>query len=191
MPGKAFQVNITKMSNVKFLPYTLVLHCLPWTRSVSVKLIKLHENSWKGKELDHIEYLYKPLLNINTCNRQVMMSQKLNWLNYGIGWHIQVFLPFIWANWLVHSLGKWYVRFRTGNWISTPNRIYYLYKSLPFTERSETGIKDGFEEMKKKANKHQDYLFRCYVAPGNFLLERPKKSRSLYITTGFSGNFCK
>ena len=91
MPGKAFQVNITKMSNVKFLPYTLVLHCLPWTLSVSVKLIKLHENSWKGKELDHIEYLYKPLLNINTCNRQVMMSQKLNWLNYGIGWHIQVF----------------------------------------------------------------------------------------------------
>ena len=150
MPGKAFQVNITKMSNVKFLPYTLVLHCLPWTLSVSAKLIKLHENSWKGKELDHIEYLYKPLLNINTCNRQVMMSQKLNWLNYGIGWHIQVFLPFIWANWLVHSLGKWYVRFRTGNWISTPNRIYYLYKSLPFTERSETGIKDGFEEMKKK-----------------------------------------
>ena len=58
MPGKAFQVNITKMSNVKFLPYTLVLHCLPWTLSVSVKLIKLHENSWKGKELDHIEYLY-------------------------------------------------------------------------------------------------------------------------------------
>ena len=191
MPGKAFQVNITKMSNVKFLPYTLVLHCLPWTLSVSVKLITLHENSWKGKELDHIEYLYKPLLNINTCNRQVMMSQKLNWLNYGIGWHIQVFLPFIWANCLVHSLGKWYVRFRTGNWISTPNRIYYLYKSLPFTERSETGIKDGFEEMKKKTNKHQDYLFRCYVAPGNFLLERPKKSRSLYITTGFSGNFCQ
>ena len=124
-------------------PHTWVLHCPPWTLSVSVKLIKLHENSWKGKELDHIEYLYKPLLNINTCNRQVMMSQKLNWLNYGIGWHIQVFLPFIWANWLVHSLGKWYVRFRTGNWISTPNRIYYLYKSLPFTERSETGIKDG------------------------------------------------
>ena len=91
MPGKAFQVNMTKMSNVKFLPYTLVLHCLPWTLSVSVKLIKLHENSWKGKELDHIEYLYKPLLNINTCNRQVMMSQKLNWLNYGIGWHIQIF----------------------------------------------------------------------------------------------------
>ena len=60
------------------------------------------------------------------------------------------FLPFIWANWLVHSLGKWYVRFRTGNWISTRNRIYYLYKSLPFTERPETGIKDGFEEMKKK-----------------------------------------
>ena len=173
-------------------PHTWVLHCPPWTLSVSVKLIKLHENSWKGKELDHIEYLYKPLLNINTCNRQVMMSQKLNWLNYGIGWHIQVFLPFIWANWLVHSLGKWYVRFRTGNWISTPNRIYYLYKSLPFTERSETGIKDGFEEMKKKkTNKHQDYLFRCYVHPGNFLLERPKKFRSLYITTRFSGNFCK
>ena len=91
MPGKASQVNIKKMSHVKFLPYTLVLHCLPWTLSVSAKLIKLHENSWKGKELDHVKYLYKPLLTINTCNREEMMtSQKLNWLNYGIGLHIQL-----------------------------------------------------------------------------------------------------
>ena len=65
------------MSNVKFLPYTLVLHCLPWTLSVSVKLITLHENSWKGKELDHIEYLYKPLLNINTLVKLVKLWDRL------------------------------------------------------------------------------------------------------------------
>ena len=45
---------------------------------------------------------------------------------------------------------------RTGNWISSRNRIYHLYKSLPFTEKRprmpETGIKDGFSEMKKKKN---------------------------------------
>ena len=38
------------------------------------------------------------------------------------------------------------------NWlISSRNRVYQLYKSVPFTEkrprRPETGIKDGFEEM--------------------------------------------
>ena len=189
MPGKAFQVNITKMSNVKFLPYTLVLHCLPWTLSVSAKLIKLHENSWKGKELDHIEYLYKPLLNINTCNRQVMMSQKLNWLNYGIGWHIQVFLPFIWANWLVHSLGKWYVRFRTGNWISTPNRIYYLYKSLPFSERSETGIKDGFEEMKKKQINIRTTFSDVTFIPEIFCWNDPRSSVPFTLQPDFPETF--
>ena len=38
------------------------------------------------------------------------------------------------------------------NWlISSRNRVYQLYKSVPFTEkrprRPETSIKDGFEEM--------------------------------------------
>ena len=88
---QGFPCKHSKMSHVKFLPYTLVLHCPPWTLSVSAKLIKLHENSWKRKELDHLKYLYKPLLTINTCNREEMMtSQKLNWLNYGIGLHIQL-----------------------------------------------------------------------------------------------------
>ena len=31
----------------------------------------------------------------------------------------------------------------------------------------------------------QDYLFRCSVAPGNFLLERPKKACPIYFPTGF------
>jgi len=35
----------------------------------------------------------------------------------------------------------------------------------------------------------QDYLFRCSVAPGNFPLERRKKSCFIYFPTGFSGIF--
>ena len=34
----------------------------------------------------------------------------------------------------------------------------------------------------------QDYLFRSSVASRNFLLERPKKSCSIYFPTRFSGN---
>ena len=34
--------------------------------------------------------------------------------------------------------------------------------------------------------KRQDYLFRCSAAPGNFPLERPKKSCSIYFPNGFS-----
>jgi len=46
------------------------------------------------------------------------------------------------------------------------------------------GIKGGCEEVEheflfgifRPEKKKQDYLFRCSVAPGNFPLERPKKS---------------
>ena len=57
---------------------------------------------------------------------------------------------------------------------------YHLYKSVPFTEkrlrRSETGIKDGFQEMELEfpfvifRPEKQDYLFRSSFAPGNFPL---------------------
>ena len=33
------------------------------------------------------------------------------------------------------------------------------------------------------------YLFRCFLVPGNFPIERPKKSYSIYFPTGFSGKF--
>ena len=33
----------------------------------------------------------------------------------------------------------------------------------------------------------QDYLFRRSVAPGNFPLERPEKSCTIYFPTGISG----
>ena len=50
--------------------------------------------------------------------------------------------------------------------------------------------KMGFEEMKKKqTNKHKDYLFRCSVDPGNFLLERPKKSRPFTFRLDFPETF--
>jgi len=35
----------------------------------------------------------------------------------------------------------------------------------------------------------QDYLFRCSVAPGNFPLEQPRKSFTIYFPTGISGKF--
>ena len=70
---------------------------------------------------------------------------------------------------------------------------------LPFTgkrpRRPETGIKDDFEEIEHEVlfgisrPEKQDYLNRCSVAPGNFPLERPKKSCSIYFPTGFSRIF--
>ena len=83
-------------------------------------------------------------------------------------------------------------------WILPWNHVYHLYKSVSFTkkrpQRRETGIKDRWEEMEygflfgRFYPEKQDYLFRCSVAPGNFLLERPKKSCYLYFPTRFSGN---
>ena len=70
---------------------------------------------------------------------------------------------------------------------------------IPFTgkrpRRPETGIKDDFEEIEHEflfgisRPEKQDYLYRCSVAPGNFPLERPKKSCSLYFPTRFSRIF--
>ena len=69
-----------------------------------------------------------------------------------------------------------------------PDLVDHLEKSVPLTGkrplRPETGIKDGFEKLEHEfpygtfRSEKQDYLFRCFVAPGNFPLERPKKSRS-------------
>ena len=84
-----------------------------------------------------------------------------------------VCLPFTWANQSVHGLGKWYAKFRTGEFRPGIVRVYHLYKSVPFTEkrprRSETGIKDGLEEMEHEfplenfvQNKH-DYLFQMFL----------------------------
>ena len=83
--------------------------------------------------------------------------------------------------------------------MSPRNLVYHLCESAPFTEerprRPETGINDGFEEMEHEflfgilCPEKQDYLFRCSVAPGNFSLERPKKSCSIYFPTGLSAIF--
>ena len=97
----------------------------------------------------------------------------------------------------VHSAGKLFAKFRTGEF--SRNRVYHLYKSVPFTgkgpRRPETGIKDGFEKMEHKFpfgifhSEKQDYLFRCSVAPGNFLLGRTKKSCFIHFPTGIPGKF--
>ena len=64
-------------------------------------------------------------------------------------------------------------------------KISFIYRKR--LGRGETGIKDSFEEVEhefpfgtfRPQKKNQDYLIRCFVAPGNFPLERPKKSCSI------------
>ena len=71
------------------------------------------------------------------------------------------------------------------------NQFHWPKKRSP---KPETGIKHGFEQMEDKfpcgilRPEKQDYLFRCSVAPGNFPLERPKRSCYIYFPTGYSGN---
>ena len=98
---------------------------------------------------------------------------------------------------MVSKIQDWY--------ISSLKRVYFLYKSVPCTEkrlqRPETGIKDGFEEMehvheflfgplRPKKTGLSFQMFRC--SRGGFLFERPKKSSSIYLPTGFfPETFCK
>ena len=86
--------------------------------------------------------------------------------------------------------------------ISSRNRVYYLYKSVSFSEkrprRREDGVKDDFEKMEHEfpfgtfRPEKQDYLFRCSVALGNLLLKRPDpKSRVPFNKPDFPETFCK
>ena len=81
-------------------------------------------------------------------------------------------------------MGKWFAKLRNGKF--SPGIAFTICTNefhLPENgqERPETDIKDGFEKMELEFPfrifhpEKQDYLFRCSVAPGNFLLERPKK----------------
>ena len=66
--------------------------------------------------------------------------------------------------------------------ILSRNRVYHLYKSVPFNGKRprgrETGIKDGFEEKEHEFPfrifhpEKKDYHFRCSIASGNFPLDR-------------------
>ena len=111
-------------------------------------------------------------------------------------------LPFKWATYSVHSLGKWSAQFWTNKFhcgvaftINCTDQLHSWTKKRP--RRPETGIKDGFEEMEHKFPfglillEKQDYLFRCSVAPGNCPLEWLRKSCSIYFPTGFFKNVCK
>ena len=75
---------------------------------------------------------------------------------------------------IVYGLSKRKPKFRTSKFLSR-NRVYHLHKSVPLTEKRprkpETVIKDRFDR----------YIFRCFVAPGNFTRERPVNSCSMYI----------
>ena len=101
-------------------------------------------------------------------------------------------LPFTLANWSVHGFGKLYAKFRTGKFC--PGIAFTICKNQFHLPKNDRGIKDGSEEMEHKfplgtfRQEEQDHLFKCSVALGNFSLERPKKSCSIYFQTRFSGN---
>ena len=101
-------------------------------------------------------------------------------------------LPFTLANWSVHGFGKLYAEFRTGKFC--PGIAFTICTNQFHLPKNDRDIKYGSEEMEHKfplgtfRQEEQDYLFKCSVALGNFSLERPKKSCSIYFQTGFSGN---
>ena len=82
------------------------------------------------------------------------------------------------------------------------NNVYHFRRSVPLTEKRprkpETGIKDGFEEMKHEflfgifRPEKGENLLRCSVAPGNFPLN-DTKSRVPLVTfqLDFPETFCK
>ena len=101
-------------------------------------------------------------------------------------------LPFALANRSVHGFGKLYAEFRTGKFC--PGIAFTICKNQFHLPKNDRGIKDGSEEMEHKfplgtfRQEEQDHLFKCSVALGNFSLERPKKSCSIYFQIRFSGN---
>ena len=109
----------------------------------------------------------------------------------------KVCLPFTWAKRTVHGLGKWRAKFRMGKF-NRGSRIYHLYKSFPFTEKTVTKAWNWYQtwlwangtkiSVWNITSGKQDYLFRSSVAAGNFPLERPKRSCYIYFPTGYSGN---
>ena len=82
---------------------------------------------------------------------------------------------------------------RTGKF--RPGIAFTICTSQFRPQRRKTGIKDGFEEMEHEflfgifRPEKQNYLFRGSAAPGNFPLERPKTSCSIYFPTEFYGIF--
>ena len=84
-------------------------------------------------------------------------------------------------------------------WIWYRNRVYHLYKSVPFTEkqprRPETGIKDGFEEMehefpsgtfRPEKTGLPFQMFRCSRIVSTGTTQKPC---SIYFPSGFSETF--
>ena len=82
-------------------------------------------------------------------------------------------LPFTWANRSVHGLGKWCAKLRTGKF--RPGIAFTICKNQFHLVENDGEHKFplGILRLEK-----QDYLFSCSVAPGNFPMERPKKSFS-------------
>ena len=82
-------------------------------------------------------------------------------------------LPFTWANRSVHGLGKWCAKLRTGKF--RPGIAFTICTNQFHLLENDREHKFplGIFRLEK-----QDYLFSCSVAPGNFPMERPKKSCS-------------
>ena len=109
-------------------------------------------------------------------------------------------LPFTWANWSVHGLGKWYAKFRTGKF-RTGIAFTICTNQFHLPKNSREGLKLVSKMALKKWNtnfrlehsvqKKRDYLFRCSVAPGQFPLEQPKSRVPFTVHPDFPKPFCK
>ena len=96
-------------------------------------------------------------------------------------------LPFTWVNRSVHGLGNWRAKLRTGKF--RPGIAFTICTNqFHLLEKDDEGLKLVSKMALKKWNtyflleysvwKKQDYFFSCFAAPGNFPMERPKKSCS-------------
>ena len=150
-------------------------------------------------------------------DEQVFLRSRSNWNSwkhfFGMGWGWGVglgvvgvlrkgvreepgCLPFTGANRLVHGLSKGDAKFRTGK--CRPGIAYTICTNQLHSPKNDREDLKLVSTMALKKNKFlfgifrpekQDYLFRCSVLPGNFPLERPKKSRSIHFPTGFFAIF--
>ena len=109
-----------------------------------------------------------------------------------------VSLPFTWANWSVHGLGKWYAKFMTSKF--SPGIAFTICTNqfhLPENDRkglklvSKMALKSGtrISAWNTAVRKNRTDLFRCSVATGNFRWNDPKRRAPFTFQPDFPGTF--
>ena len=106
-------------------------------------------------------------------------------------------LPFTWTNRSVHSVDKWYAKFRTDKFCPGI-ALTICTKKFNFPKNDLKGLKMVSKMALKKWDTKFPFgiflsgitgpPFQMFVAPKLFPMERPKKWCSIYFATGFSEN---